>query len=285
MKFTIEPQHHLFDESYSQKKAQLSTFIQLSSSQLFIAKFDESNHQYVALDDYLLSDKADWFKAQKELEKILPAQDFQSGKQSKLVISDALYTLVPTTLFDEENLSDYLIFNHTLNDPDQYKYHFDKLESFDAVIVYAIPRGLEFLLKAKLPAFQQYHFATPLLEALGLQQKTKEDFCIHIQKSRFDLIYIIDNKLHFFNSFAYESAEDFIYYLLYVMEQLQLDREKINLHLSGEIEKESSIYKLLYTYIRNIQFTKRTDHLRFSPVLKDLPDHYYFSLFNQHLCG
>jgi hypothetical protein len=58
--------------------------------------------------------------------------------------------------------------------------------------------------------------------------------------------------LLFFNSFDYQTKEDFIYYLLFTTEQLNLNPEYIKLQLLGDISEESEWFEMAYTYIRNV---------------------------------
>ncbi|MBL4710209.1 MAG: DUF3822 family protein [Flavobacteriales bacterium] len=281
----LQQQQQLFDERYQSKTHQLKLFVELSKDHLFSTLFDDSSKEYVAFEAYHFEENTDWNSAQRKFEQIFLSDQFQQAKTRQLNISSSLYTLVPQALFDENELINYLSFNHPIEDESTLRFYFNKIESIDAIIVYAIPLGLEFLAKAKLPPFQINHFGLPLLEAIGLQKVNKDQLHVHIQQHRFDIIYMPEGKLIFFNSFNYQSTEDFIYYLLYIMEQLQLDRETTNLQLIGEIEENSSIYKVLYTYIRSVEFMKHPKDIHFSAVLAELPSHYYFTLFNQHLCG
>lgn len=285
MPSAILPQLKLFDERYQGKIEPLKLFVELGKNHIFSTLFDDASREYVSLEAYAFEENTDWTSAQRKFEKIFLGDQFQRAKSRQLNISSSLYTLVPQALFDENKLTDYLSFNHPIEDDSALKFYFNKVESLDAVIVYAIPRGLEFLAKAKLPPFQLNHFGLPLLEAIGLQRASGQKLYVHIQQQRFDIIYMPEGKLSYFNSFNYQSTEDFIYFLLYVMEQLQLSRETINLQLMGEIEKDSSIYKMLYTYIRTVEFAKPSKDIHFSAVLGELPEQYYFTLFNQHLCG
>ena len=61
-----------------------------------------------------------------------------------------------------------------------------------------------------------------------------------------------DKKLLFYNQFQYKNKEDFLYYLLFSLEQLQMDLEKIQLKLFGATEEDDPIYELCYQYIKNV---------------------------------
>lgn len=284
MSAKVLPQRHCFDERYAQKKGHLHQFIQVSSSKLISAYFDNLNNEFVGLTDYTLSEELNWNSAYKTLEQLLPQAEFQQAKKVSLCIADSLYTLVPLALFDEKELETYLNFNHSVDEKEALQFSYSIVESLSTVIVYAIPRTIHYLLKAKLPLFNSFHLGFPLLESTLLQSKAENNLFLHIQNRRFEIIYAPLHKLHYFNSFQYKNAEDLIYFLLYAMEQLNLDQEVINLIVLGEIEKESQVYELLYRYIKNVNLAKRTENIRFSKVLSEIPSQYYYSIFNQHLC-
>ena len=104
-----------------------------------------------------------------------------------------------------------------------------------------------------------------------------------MHSERFEVLVINSGKLTFYNTFAYQTAEDFIYYLLFVFEQLKLNPETANVELLGELEKSSAVYQLLYKYIRNIKFGARPDAFDYSFKITSLPKQYYYSLFSQFL--
>lgn len=77
---------------------------------------------------------------------------------------------------------------------------------------------------------------------------------INIEKDIFDLIILNKGTLHLCNTYEYKSPEDLIYYVLFCLEQLQLNPDTIPCILSGEIIKSDANYLLIYTYIRHISF-------------------------------
>ena len=60
-----------------------------------------------------------------------------------------------------------------------------------------------------------------------------------------------NQQLILFNSFQYKTPEDFIYYILFTCEQLQLNPETIPVQFLGAISEESDAFKIAYKYIRN----------------------------------
>jgi hypothetical protein len=68
------------------------------------------------------------------------------------------------------------------------------------------------------------------------------------------------------------------------LEELQLNPESIEMTLLGEIDKSSSIYEVLYKYIRNIDFIERNDFYSYSYAMDELPAHFFYNLLNVGSC-
>ena len=67
-----------------------------------------------------------------------------------------------------------------------------------------------------------------------------------------DIIVLDNKKLIYFNSFTYETKEDFIYFLLFALEQLELDPATVRVRLFGAIEEGDPYYDMCYRYIQNV---------------------------------
>ena len=107
---------------------------------------------------------------------------------------------------------------------------------------------------------------------------------VNVRNSYLDIIITEERKLLYYNSFNYRSKEDFIYYVIFVLEQLKLNPEEIDLILSGYIDKNSKIFDIIFNYVRNIRFQGLTDSFKYSYIFNDIPSHYYFNLLNVGLC-
>ena len=132
----------------------------------------------------------------------------------------------------------------------------DELKSLDAKNIFSINAGIQAKLNNLNGNIQYHHSSTILIETLLQQNKnnTGKKIIVHTQLSHFQIVVIEGKNLLFYNTFNHHSAEDFIYYLLFVCEQLQLNPENIELTLIGEIEKNSTIYSITQKYIRHVKF-------------------------------
>lgn len=174
-------------------------------------------------------------------------------KEVVLIYTTNLYALVPTPLFNEKIASEYLKLNSKILVNDFVA--FDVLDSNNITVVYIPFVNINNYFFEKFGNFKYYHSSTLLLKhILGLEKYSKKPkIYINMEKSIFDIIITNEGNLEFGNSFEYKSPEDFIYYVLFTLEQLKLNPDSIECILTGNIKKEDDYYTILYTYIRHIQ--------------------------------
>jgi preprotein translocase subunit SecA len=86
--------------------------------------------------------------------------------------------------------------------------------------------------------------------------------------------------LQIMNRYDFKTQTDFIYFLLLCCDQLNIDREKTELVLSGEVDIESKIYDVCYRYFRFISFIRTPENLHFSRAFDIFPKHLHFNLYN-----
>jgi len=167
-----------------------------------------------------------------------------------------LSTIVPTKYFDENSLATYLNFNIKTLKTDFIT--FDSIDTIDAKNVYVPYVNINNYLFQNFGEFEYQHHSSILLKKLfKLEASNQKKMYVNVSKSSFDIVVLENRKLIFSNSFSYATKEDFIYYILFTAEQIQLNTEEFQLYFMGEIEVESEIYKIAYTYIKNIFFSKK----------------------------
>ncbi|NLP57933.1 DUF3822 family protein [Lutibacter sp. B1] len=189
-----------------------------------------------------------------------------------------LVTQVPRPFFDKNNLTEYLQYTVKVLENDFISY--DEIANSEIINVYIPYVNINNFLLDKYGSFIYKHSSTVLIEKLLNQYKNSEnDYCfVNVTNTHFEIVVLKNKKLELFNCFSFTTKEDFIYYILFIAEQLNLNPEEFQLVLLGDIEKKSELYTILYQYVRNISFYTPT---KFYPILKDISTHSNFTLLNQ----
>ncbi|MCB0461879.1 MAG: DUF3822 family protein [Flavobacteriaceae bacterium] len=180
-------------------------------------------------------------------------QDFNA---IRLIHENEISTLVPKSLFNEDNLADYLKFNAKILSNDYITY--DELAQADIINVYVPYVNINNFLYDTFGTFEFNHYSTILLNAIFELHKDKNEITmyVNIAKQHFEIIVIKGNNLILYNTFEYSTKEDFIYYILFTAEQLELDPEAFPLVLIGNISENDNFYNIAYTYIRHVSVFK-----------------------------
>lgn len=171
-----------------------------------------------------------------------------------LIYTTNNYSLVPSSLFDENKVSEYLKFNTKILSNDFISHDF--IDNHDAVVVYVPFININNYIFEKYGSFEYYHSASLLLKYLLSSEKHAKDTKVHlhITREQFECIIINQGNLQLCNSYTYKTPEDFIYYVLFCFEQLKLNPDTIETIVFGAISETDDIFKVLYTYIRNVHF-------------------------------
>jgi len=190
------------------------------------------------------------------------------------IYGNQLYSFVPRPIFKEEQLSDYLKYSVKILKTDVAS--FDELSQQPINNVYIPYVNINNYLFENFGAFTYKHACTILTE-YALQNSTdKTQVYVNFQNSSFDVCVVSKSNLLLCNSFIYETAEDFLYYLLFTFEQLSLNTEKTPVFLMGNIKKESDYYKLLYKYVKEVTFVAKFKNIETSTMNTE-------NLHNHHL--
>jgi hypothetical protein len=204
--------------------------------------------------------------------------------RTKIYYENEFSTLIPASLYNEKEKHLYATFNYSI--PDGHVCKSDFIKSMDAFLVYTISENLLKKFQQLFPANDLFSSSTNLLESLILQYKNAgpdKKMFVNVRSTFIDIVVLEENKVQFFNSFQYHTSDDFIYFIIFVIEQLSLNPETIELIFSGMINKNSSLLENVYQYVRNIHFQKIPSVHKYSYIFTEVPAHYYYNLLSQGL--
>lgn len=190
-----------------------------------------------------------------------------------------LVTQVPKPFFDKNNLENYLQYTVKVLENDFIA--FDEIDNTEIVNVYIPFVNINNFLLEKYGGFTYKHSSTILIENLVriYKNSNKQSCFVNVTNNWFEIVVVKNKKLELYNCFNFTTKEDFIYYILFVAEQLKLNPEEFELILMGDIEKDSELYTIAYNYIRNVDFYKPQNK---SHLIKDVSPHSHFTLLNQY---
>ncbi len=234
----------------------LSIQVSLNGLSFCILNQDNITVTYYRADDFkkrlnpseLLNEVDGIFNSDKALQN--------SYKAVTVIYDNELSVLVPKSLFDEDHLADYLKFNSRILQNDFLSY--DTIAINDSICVYVPYMNINNYLYEMFGTFEYKHFSSVLIESILSLEKNmaSEKMYVHVGSHHFEIMVIDNNDLKLFNTFEYNTKEDFIYYILFTAEQLQLNPEEFELILLGKVAQDDDLYNIVFTYVRHVNVLK-----------------------------
>ncbi len=222
------------------------SFLITNSAKTQVLEFSTKEYKKARTPEELLIDIEDFVST-----KITDPSEFDSVN---VLYSNVEYTTVPSALFDEAKASDYLKFNSKILVNDFIAW--DEILERGMHLVYVPYVNINNYLFNTFGSFQYYHTASVLLKTLPTGTKFSEIPTVHIyvEETSFQIIVQQSGELKLCNSYHYVTPEDFLYYILFCFEQLEINPDNAKVVLLGRIQGDDELFGIAYTYIRNLEF-------------------------------
>lgn len=194
--------------------------------------------------------------------------------------------VIPNKFFIRKKMSSYLDALGSFNPAEEAVYQ-NYNNELDINLVFSLNTQL---ITSILP--QESFREKPLSLASGLLsgwfKRTSEysgsQVFIHVLEGQF-FVGVFDNQqLQLANHYAFETAKDFLYYVLVIYQQLEMDPNDAPVVLSGSILPASEIFNLLYRFIAHVRFIDGIADVIPLDGLEKGTEHQYFDLFSLTLC-
>lgn len=248
------------------KNRSKSLSIQISLSGLSFCILNRSSNTIEHLKSVSFDKKATPFETLERLITVLETNTIfeQSFDSVLLIYQNELSTCVPKSLFNEENSADYLKFNAKILNTDFIAY--DEISANDSINVFVPYVNINNYIFDRFGVFEYKHASTILIQNLiqNIANSKNTELYINVSKNHFEIIVLDKSQLMFYNTFEYHTKEDFIYFILFTVEQLKLNPETIIAKLMGDISKDDDLYKIVYKYIRFVEFINPINNFKFN---------------------
>lgn len=286
--FLINTVNSIKAASYSLEKSyRYNLVLELLPDTLTCAVYDKEDKAFIALDQYVFNASVSADKYLDTLRSMLEEAGLIGPSFHNVLVLwySPVNTILPDALFAPSQLDTYLGYISTVEDGSICLS--DKMRSAHAHMVYAMPQVVKQYLETSFTGVRIRHWLSAFTEVAAMQykRKDKEKTVIVSVEHAFIAVLVVEGKhLLYANTFKFSSADDVLYYLLFVYEHLDLNPEKNPLQLYGQIAHKDAMHALLFNYFRHIALGDSPRAYELCGELQQLPPHSYFTVFNALLC-
>lgn len=165
-------------------------------------------------------------------------------------VNNELSLLVPTEKLNKDNARDYL--NLVLGDHYSGSIFRDELEQTGEMVnIYRIQPELIKAIDLKVDLTR--HTYSKIIDNIFEQHGSFSDLLKVLFYERLIIVVLVKNKkLHFIQTFTFQTPEDILYYLLSIAQRFQLNRDSLHVQLTGMFDSKSSMFSELRKFYNHI---------------------------------
>lgn len=247
---------------------------------------DPLKYKYLAIKHFSFAEEIPEDKYPDHLRELIHRDEFLSKEYESIscIWRNPRTTLLPSPLFEKENLKQYFEFNQVLNDLDEL--HANHIKSLDAYLIFSIHHEIANVFIRHYPRLKFFNQATPFIEySLNLQEDGSDSAYLNIHKDFFDIVILRNRSLILHNTFKFRNEQDFVYFIMNVYDKVSLSPGTCPVYLSGMIEKKSAMTGIIKKFIKNVNFSKPDTRFQYSHTFDRIPEHFFIHLFSLYHCG
>lgn len=175
-----------------------------------------------------------------------------------------------------------------------YLKYFTDLQNYSGSVYTASYSGQDFRSLFLLPAAIETTIKTHWRDARSFEQTASllainqiaesHQFYLDFTAGSFHAMLLEKGKMIFQNVFQIENPEEFHYYLLLLIRQLEISTNGTKVLASGILNEGDEQHSILLKYFTTVNLCKPPASSITNSVLEDMPPHYYTSLLALNLC-
>lgn len=279
------------DESFDlQKRNHYNLYLTAGKYNFRAGVLDNERNKFILLADFELNNVFTPIQGAQMVQEIIKESDYLNSadwQQIAISVKNQSFTLVPETLFATDAAEEYLQLNCNLDTYHEQVFTY-KHAGIEAINIFAADKYLVNVMNACFPGkiITYLHQTSALIAGLlhyG-ERNGKRKLYVQVEKNTLIILVVQNTTLEFCNVFHYTTPEDFMYFLIFVMQEHKLNTETDAVTVWGDITHDSTLFSLMRKYIRYIHFGTKPNGVTYSYKLEDIFDHRYLDVYSIHFC-
>jgi len=202
----------------------------------------------------------------------------------RIAVAQTPFTFIPRVLHEEVLNRKYLALNAPVEESDTVLVN--NIRSLFIKNIFSMEGEEVSYLEEVFQHPKFFHVTSALLENIlrNKDQLSPQQILIDIKQNLMHVMYFENGEFKFLNQFRFTNKDDFLYFVLLVADQFQVDRNTCDVKLSGEIMPDSLLFSEIWKFFQSISFLPLNENIVLPAELSEKPLHIYNSLFSLDLC-
>lgn len=282
--FLRQDMYEFTDKAFSKDFTKHCTLLlQLEEQQFSYAIYEKRTGRLQVLKTVSISGSGGYMN---KLKVALTSEDLLhvAFQEIRIAFAQSPFTLIPRSMYEEQLNKKYLAFTAPVEEDDEILVN--HIRSLFIKNIFSVEGDEMEYLREVFDKPKFFHISSALLESI-LQNKDElnpQQLLIDIKQNLMHLMYFENGEFKFLNQFRFTNKDDFLYFVLLVADQFQIDRTSCDMKLSGEIMPDAQLFSEIWKFFKTISFLPLNENIVLPAELNDKPMHFYNSLFSLDLC-
>ena len=192
-------------------------------------------------------------------------------------------TIVPDAIFDENSAKNIYALNRRISTDEEIRY--SRLPKSQTVIIYAVKKEIASLLDELFPRYNMFPQSYPLIET-GLtktkisEKPNRQRMMVQVFEDFFETLVIDKGQIANYNTYAYKTSNDMLYFIINTFEQLGLSQEECEIAFSGFIEQDDLAVMHLKKFVRTVYFESINSDYKYFYKFQEFAPHYFYNFLS-----
>lgn len=198
-----------------------------------------------------------------------------------ITVVNQRFTLVPKTLFEEKKAGAYL--DAGCGTDPSFKVFSTGMTHLPAQLVFGVPKETFEKLRERFTNPEFHHQCLFTVDPILGRNKNQSGKNVHVQvfEDQVEIMVSDGNQLLLYNVFPYQVTDEAVYHIMNAFEVMRMNPESVPVIIGGQAGKNSTLYSLVYKYVRNVQHFQLPERSRFAYALSEIPAYRFHALLSQ----
>jgi hypothetical protein len=204
--------------------------------------------------------------------------------QIKVMVKNKKFSLIPSELYQNENIQDYIKLNTSVDASQEIFFHHVNAP-MGMTNAFAVNKGvIHFLTKQTYPhkEIHFYHQSSSFIE--GFQHyfsgTSGKVLALYLDRFVMHIVYLKDGKFQFYNQYPIKSFDDYFRFIGFVVNEYSVDPQQDQFYIWGYLHQHSKHFNSLKSKYPTLKIGERPADLSLSYVFDEIPEHHYFDLLS-----
>lgn len=261
--------------------------LQVGFSDMQVCITDSRKNRIMLLEDYVMPGITEQEERVDRLECLFDDHHLLLAgfwNKIRVMVKNKKFSLVPSTLFQEANVRDYINLN-TMVDPETDMVFYRQNEQLGLTNTFAVNKEvIQFLTRQTYPHKEVsfFHQSSSFIEGFHQYFQGKPGKVVAINLDRFimQVAHFRDGVFQFFNQYPVKSFADYFRYIGFVVNEFSIDPQVDQFYVWGYLHEDSKHFSALKEKYPTLQTGGRPSELSMSYVYDEIADHQYFDLLH-----